>query len=252
MLMSATTSADVEQLQKLVLHNPTTLNLLAGPAAAAGGGGDGGDGGGGAAAANGLTDGGSGAAAEISHYHYPCAKGDRALVVLALLKLGLLRKKVLIFANSPDEGMRLRLFLEAFGLRLALLSPDQPLNSRWGGQAAERCVGARRRKASERGPERREGPAPAASSHRPGSVPLSTPRAIRGGARADPGLAPKRVRRAAPAPPPHIPRSHILASFNKGLFDFLIAIGGHGAGPPVKPQSNACQPHPGHFQQYIG
>jgi hypothetical protein len=45
--------------------------------------------------------------------------------------------------------MRLRLFLEAFGLRLALLSPDQPLNS----------------------------------------------------------------------------RSHVLASFNKGLFDFLIAIG---------------------------
>lgn len=55
---------------------------------------------------------------------------------------------MLIFANTPDEGMRLRLFLEAFGLRLALLSPDQPLNS----------------------------------------------------------------------------RSHILASFNKGLFDYLIAV----------------------------
>lgn len=44
--------------------------------------------------------------------------------------------QVLIFANAPDEGMRLRLFLEAFGLRLALLSPDQPLNSRWGAHSA--------------------------------------------------------------------------------------------------------------------
>ena len=29
MLMSATMNADVERLQKLVLHNPVTLNLLA-------------------------------------------------------------------------------------------------------------------------------------------------------------------------------------------------------------------------------
>lgn len=76
--------------------------------------------------------------------------------------------QVLIFANTPDEGMRLRLFLEAFGLRLALLSPDQPLNS----------------------------------------------------------------------------RSHILASFNKGLFDFLIAIGGSGiqglCTPPAARRGRIC------------
>jgi ATP-dependent RNA helicase DDX56/DBP9 len=93
MLMSATTSSDVEQLQKLVLHNPTTLNLLATPGPGAGGGGGEGDGGGGGGGGD-LAGGGSGAAAEISHFHYPCAKEDRALVVLALLKLGLLRKKV--------------------------------------------------------------------------------------------------------------------------------------------------------------
>jgi ATP-dependent RNA helicase DDX56/DBP9 len=148
MLMSATTSADVESLQKLILHNPTTLNLLSTAAAA----GANGEAGAAAGAAGGLADGGSGAAAEISHFHYPCAKEDRALVVLALLKLGLLRKKVLIFVNSADEGMRLRLFLEAFGLRLGLLSPDQPVNS----------------------------------------------------------------------------RSHVLASFNKGLFDYVVAVGGFG------------------------
>ncbi|GBF89331.1 DEAD-box ATP-dependent RNA helicase [Raphidocelis subcapitata] len=163
MLMSATTSSDVEALTKLVLHNPTTLNLLAPPGGAANGGGADGGGADGGGGGGGLAEGGSGAAAEIRHWHYPCAKEDRALVLLALLKLGLLRKKVLVFANSSDEGMRLRLFLEAFGVRLALLSPDQPLNS----------------------------------------------------------------------------RSHILASFNKGLFDYLIAIDDvhaatAGAPPPKK------------------
>lgn len=41
MLMSATTSDDVEALTKLVLHNPTTLNLLAPPGGAAAAGGEG-------------------------------------------------------------------------------------------------------------------------------------------------------------------------------------------------------------------
>lgn len=51
MLMSATMNADVERLQKLVLHNPVTLNLLA---------------------ANGKDSGkagpGPGSAAEIEHF----------------------------------------------------------------------------------------------------------------------------------------------------------------------------------------
>uniref|UniRef100_A0A383WG42 RNA helicase n=1 Tax=Tetradesmus obliquus TaxID=3088 RepID=A0A383WG42_TETOB len=150
MLMSATSSAEVEQLQQLVLHNPVTLNLLAaaGSAAAAGAAGDSdaaaaADGG-----AAGFGDGGAGSAAEISHFSYSCAADDRRLVVLALLKLGLLRKKVLIFAGSVEAGVGLRLFLESFGLRLGCLHAELPVNS----------------------------------------------------------------------------RSHILASFNKGLFDFLIAV----------------------------
>ena len=52
------------------------------------------------------------------------------LAVLALLKLGLVSKKVLLFTNSVEPAFRLRLFLEAFGLRAALLSPDLPLNTR--------------------------------------------------------------------------------------------------------------------------
>ncbi|KAF8061904.1 RH16 [Scenedesmus sp. PABB004] len=144
LLMSATSSAEVEALQALVLHNPITLNLLAPGGAGAGEPGAAG----GEPAAAGLGDGGAGSAAEISHWRYECARADRRLAVLALLKLGLLRKKVLVFANSVEEGVGLRLFLESFGVRLGCLHAELPVNS----------------------------------------------------------------------------RSHILSSFNKGLFDFLIAV----------------------------
>ena len=50
--------------------------------------------------------------------------------MLALLRLGLVRKKALLFVNSTDGGFRLRLFLEAFGIRTAVLSAELPLNSR--------------------------------------------------------------------------------------------------------------------------
>jgi hypothetical protein len=49
---------------------------------------------------------------------------------MALLKLGLVRKKVLLFVNSVDTGYRLKLFLESFGVRAALLNAELPINSR--------------------------------------------------------------------------------------------------------------------------
>ena len=52
------------------------------------------------------------------------------LVVLALLRLGLLRKRVLLFVNGIDAGFRLRLFLESFGVRAAVLNSELPVNSR--------------------------------------------------------------------------------------------------------------------------
>lgn len=51
-------------------------------------------------------------------------------MVLALLRLGLLHKRVLLFVNSIDTGFRLRLFLESFGLRAAVLNAELPVNSR--------------------------------------------------------------------------------------------------------------------------
>jgi ATP-dependent RNA helicase DDX56/DBP9 len=96
MLMSATSSAEVEQLQQLVLHNPVTLNLLtsAGPAAASGAAGSADAAAAAADGAAGFGDGGAGSAAEIRHFSYSCSRDDRRLVVLSLLKLGLLQKKV--------------------------------------------------------------------------------------------------------------------------------------------------------------
>jgi superfamily II DNA/RNA helicase len=68
-----------------VLHSPVTLNLL----------GSGGPDGGLAA--------GSGSATEIEHFLYDCAPADRLLACMAMLKLGLVKKKALIFVNTVDR-----------------------------------------------------------------------------------------------------------------------------------------------------
>lgn len=57
-------------------------------------------------------------------------RSDRLLAVLALLRLGLLHKRVLLFVNGIDSGFRLRLFLEAFGVKAAILNAELPINSR--------------------------------------------------------------------------------------------------------------------------
>lgn len=49
---------------------------------------------------------------------------------MVLLKLGSVQRKVLLFINSINEGYRLRLFLEAFGIKSAVLNAELPLNSR--------------------------------------------------------------------------------------------------------------------------
>ncbi|KAL3136078.1 hypothetical protein ABBQ32_007103 [Trebouxia sp. C0010 RCD-2024] len=49
---------------------------------------------------------------------------------MVLLKLGLVQRKVLLFISSINEGYRLRLFLEAFGIKSAVLNSELPLNSR--------------------------------------------------------------------------------------------------------------------------
>ncbi|KAK9097111.1 hypothetical protein Sjap_022608 [Stephania japonica] len=55
---------------------------------------------------------------------------DKLLYILALLKLALVQKKVLIFVNRIDMGYRLRLFLEQFGIKSVVLNAELPQNSR--------------------------------------------------------------------------------------------------------------------------
>ncbi|KAK9849492.1 hypothetical protein WJX84_000973 [Apatococcus fuscideae] len=117
-LMSATTSPEVKSLMQLALTNPLSLDLITfavGPEMTAEAEGE---------------DGEPSTSGRIDHFSFSCTRQDKLLAVLALLKLGLVSKKVLLFTNSVEPAFRLRLFLEAFGLRAALLSPDLPLNTR--------------------------------------------------------------------------------------------------------------------------
>lgn len=116
LLMSATSSADLERLQALVLHNPVHLDLLTVTDTAEG--------------EKSLGASSSGTASTISHYVLPVSESDRLLAVLGMLRLGLLHKRVLLFVNSIDAGFKLRLFLEAFGVKAAILNAELPVNSR--------------------------------------------------------------------------------------------------------------------------
>ncbi|KAK9166058.1 hypothetical protein Scep_001249 [Stephania cephalantha] len=107
LLMSATSSADVEKLKKLVLHNPFILTLPE-----------------------------VGKAKDeiipqtVQQYWISCTTHDKLLYILALLKLALVQKKVLIFVNTIDMGYRLRLFVEQFGIKSVVLNAELPQNSR--------------------------------------------------------------------------------------------------------------------------
>ena len=133
MLVSATTSEDVQKLTKLVLTNPVTLDLTGLGGDDGEGDGEGGDGDGGGDA---RVD-----SADVDHRELalPSSSGkpgslsemtERLLLLLTLLKFGLVDNKVLIFVNSPDVGMRARLFLDAFGIRCSELHAEMPLNTR--------------------------------------------------------------------------------------------------------------------------
>ncbi|KAL5556748.1 hypothetical protein UlMin_038984 [Ulmus minor] len=107
LLMSATSSADVEKLKKLMLHNPYILTLS-----------EVGD----------VKD--DVIPKNVQQFWISCSARDKLLYALSLLKLELVQKKVLIFTNTIDMGFRLRLFLEKFGIKSAVLNAELPQNSR--------------------------------------------------------------------------------------------------------------------------
>lgn len=107
-LMSATSSADVEKIKKLVLHSPVILTLIE----VEGNG------------YNGVVPN------SVQQFWISCDVHDKLLYILALLKLELVQKKALIFVNSIGTGFRLKLFLEQFGIKSAVLNSELPQNSR--------------------------------------------------------------------------------------------------------------------------
>ncbi|KAF7828591.1 DEAD-box ATP-dependent RNA helicase 16 [Senna tora] len=107
LLMSATSSADVDKLKKLILHNPFILTLPE---------------------VGNQKD--EVIPKNVQQFWISCPASDKLLYILALLKLELVQKKILIFTNNIDMSFRLKLFLEKFGIKSAVLNAELPQNSR--------------------------------------------------------------------------------------------------------------------------
>lgn len=108
-LMSATLSPELNKLKHVVLHSPAVLKLEED---------DEND------AANNAKDG------NLLQFYLDLPSKDKFLVLYVFVKLGLLKGKGLFFVNTIDGGYRLKLFLEQFHIRSAVLNAELPLRSR--------------------------------------------------------------------------------------------------------------------------
>jgi len=110
-LMSATLSPELNSLKKVVLHSPAVLKLEEED-----------------------EDGHAGSKKDkkgsLTQFYLSLPKKDKNLVLYVFLKLGLLKGKGLFFTNTIDGGYRLKLFLEQFHIRSAVLNAELPLKSR--------------------------------------------------------------------------------------------------------------------------
>ena len=111
-LFCATMTDDMDKLNKLVCTNPSIIEVAN------------------ATASTTKTAGNSSLPTSIEHFKTLCKASDKLLNLTCLLKLGLVHKKVLIFVNTIDTGYKVRLFLEHFGIKSAVLNAELPLNSR--------------------------------------------------------------------------------------------------------------------------
>jgi len=109
-LMSATLSPELNSLKKIVLHSPAVLKLEEEEELPGG--------------ANKDKKG------SLTQFYLSLPKKDKNLVLYVFLKLGLLKGKGLFFTNTIDSGYRLKLFLEQFHIRSAVLNAELPLKSR--------------------------------------------------------------------------------------------------------------------------
>ncbi|KAI0187725.1 ATP-dependent RNA helicase dbp9 [Xylaria flabelliformis] len=102
-LTSATLTSDVDRLKDRFCKNPAVLDLNEPDAEGEG----------------------------ITQYVVQCGEDDKFLLIYVLLKLKLIRGKCLIFVTDDvDRSYRLKLYLEQFGIRSAVLNSQLPIASR--------------------------------------------------------------------------------------------------------------------------
>ena len=105
-LLSATLSPELDALKKVVLHSPAILKLEE------------------------EDDSRNARDGTLLQFYLKLPPKDKNLVIYVFLKLGLLKGKGLFFVNSTDGGYRLKLFLEQFHIRSAVLNAELPARSR--------------------------------------------------------------------------------------------------------------------------
>nr|XP_018914809.1 PREDICTED: probable ATP-dependent RNA helicase DDX56 [Bemisia tabaci] len=102
-LACATYTDDVVKLKNLILPNAVILNLKEPDLAP-------------------VT--------QLSHYVRHAEEEEKAVTLLVLLKLQLIKGKTITFVNRVDRCYKLKLFLEQFGIKTCILNSELPASSR--------------------------------------------------------------------------------------------------------------------------
>ena len=135
-LLSATSAAAVDELGELMLQSPVRIDATGFVEGDGGNGGKGEgeeEGSGNAPSSSSLQPPLAGVASSVSHFFLEASDASEAgklATLIALLKLGAAKRRVLVFVADDDEGIKLKLALAAFGVRAARLGAALPLNSR--------------------------------------------------------------------------------------------------------------------------
>jgi ATP-dependent RNA helicase DDX56/DBP9 len=104
-LMSATLAPEIETLKSLVLHSPAIIKLE-------------------------ENNENNSNTTNLSQFYLLSPLKDKSLLLYTLLKLTLFHGKLLIYTNSIQQGFYIKLFLELFSIKSAVLNDHLPLNSR--------------------------------------------------------------------------------------------------------------------------
>eukprot|EP00112_Aurelia_sp_Birch-Aquarium-sp1_P011103 Seg2341.2 transcript_id=Seg2341.2/GoldUCD/mRNA.D3Y31 product="putative ATP-dependent RNA helicase DDX56" protein_id=Seg2341.2/GoldUCD/D3Y31 len=103
MMLSATMSDDVKSLKKKFLTDPVILK---------------------------IDDSDLPEESQLSQFLIKCETNDKFLLLVALLKLNLIRGKTLVFVNDIERCYKVKLFLEQFAISSCVLNSELPQNSR--------------------------------------------------------------------------------------------------------------------------